>query len=101
MVWGRRRANAAMVSSIPARRVRIMRCAVLGVLLSSSGFAADLTITFHRNIAPILLEYCAPCHRAGQSGPFSLLTFEDARKRAGQIAAVTRRRYMPPWLPES
>ena len=76
--------------------------AVLGSLLSFSGFAAEVpAVTFHKHIAPILLEYCAPCHRPGESGPFPLLTYEDARKRAGQIAAVTRRRYMPPWLPEA
>src|ERR1043166_1102361 len=57
--------------------------------------------TFHKEIAPILFQHCAPCHRPGQSGPFSLLTYEDARKRATQIATVTRRRYMPPWLPQA
>ncbi len=57
-------------------------------------------VTYYREIAPILLQHCAPCHRPGQSGPFPLLTYDDARRRASQIAAVTRRRYMPPWLPE-
>ena len=55
--------------------------------------------TFHKDIAPILFAYCATCHRPGQAGPFSLLTYEDARKRAAQIARVTQTRYMPPWLP--
>src|SRR5204863_3064389 len=58
------------------------------------------TITFNKDIAPILFEHCAICHRPGQAAPFPLLTFEDAKKRAGQIARVTERRYMPPWLPE-
>src|ERR1035437_10127540 len=61
--------------------------------------AAAPAVTYHKHIAPILFKYCAPCHRPGESGPFSLLTYADARKRAGLIAAVTRRRYMPPWLP--
>jgi Flp pilus assembly protein TadD len=56
--------------------------------------------TFHRDIAPLLFAQCAPCHRPGGTGPFSLLTYADAKKRAAQIAAVTARRYMPPWLPE-
>ena len=56
-------------------------------------------VTFHRNVAPILREHCAPCHHPGQTAPFSLLTYDDARKHAPQIARVTRRRYMPPWLP--
>jgi tetratricopeptide (TPR) repeat protein len=32
-------------------------------------------------------------------GPFSLLTYEDVRQRASQIAEVTGRRIMPPWKP--
>src|SRR5262245_57658825 len=61
---------------------------------------ASSPATYSRDIAPILLRSCAPCHRPGQSGPFALLTYDDARRRALQIAEVTRRRYMPPWLPE-
>ena len=58
-------------------------------------------VTFNRDIAPILFEHCAACHRPGQSAPFSLLTYSDARKRARQIGTVTRSGYMPPWLPEA
>jgi Flp pilus assembly protein TadD len=61
--------------------------------------AAPQPPTFRKNVAPILFAQCAPCHRPGEPGPFSLLTYEDARKHASQIAAVTRKRYMPPWLP--
>jgi len=57
-------------------------------------------ITFTRDIAPILFHSCASCHRPGEAGPFSLLTYADAKTHAHQIAAVTQRRIMPPWLPE-
>jgi Tfp pilus assembly protein PilF len=40
------------------------------------------------------------CHRPGEAGPFSLLTYSEAKKHARQIAEVTRSRAMPPWLPE-
>ena len=56
-------------------------------------------ITYTGHIAPILIDRCVECHRPGGSGPFSLLTYEDAKRRAGQIAEVTRRRLMPPWKP--
>ncbi len=56
--------------------------------------------TFNRDIAPLLFQHCAPCHRPGQAGPFSLLTYADARKHASDLARVTRGRSMPPWLPE-
>jgi Flp pilus assembly protein TadD len=65
---------------------------------SESGAAAHPT--FARDVAPILFEHCAPCHHPGGAGPFSLLGYADARKRARQIGKVTTRRYMPPWLPE-
>ena len=58
------------------------------------------TVTYHKDIAPILHTYCASCHYPGGPGPFELLTYSDARRHASVIAAVTRRRYMPPWLPE-
>jgi tetratricopeptide (TPR) repeat protein/mono/diheme cytochrome c family protein len=56
--------------------------------------------TFNKHIAPIVFQNCAACHHPGGSAPFSLLTYEDVKKRAKQIATVTRSRYMPPWLPE-
>jgi tetratricopeptide (TPR) repeat protein len=62
--------------------------------------AATQPVTFYRDIAPIVYQYCAPCHRPNESAPFPLLTFDDVRRHAPQIAEVTKRRYMPPWLPE-
>jgi len=62
--------------------------------------AAPAGVTFNRNIAPIVYKECSPCHRPGESAPFSLLSYEDVKRHATQIAAVTKRRYMPPWLPQ-
>jgi len=61
----------------------------------------DQPVTFNRDIAPIIFQSCARCHRPGESGPFSLLTYDDVKKHARQIAVATRDRFMPPWLPES
>ncbi len=66
----------------------------------SSVDSAPGPVTFNRHIAPIVFKNCSGCHRPGQAGPFDLLTYEDVRKRAQQIAAVTQSRFMPPWLPE-
>jgi mono/diheme cytochrome c family protein len=57
--------------------------------------------TFTQDIAPIVHTHCVTCHRPGESGPFDLLTYDDARKRARQIADVTTDGFMPPWLPEA
>ncbi len=56
--------------------------------------------TFAHDIAPLVYEKCAPCHHPGAAAPFSLLTYDDVKKRGSQIVAATRSGYMPPWLPE-
>jgi len=75
---------------------------VLGATTRPNGDVAwpKGALTFNRDIAPIVLNHCAPCHRPGQSAPFNLLTCEDVKKHAKQIVEVIGRRYMPPWLPE-
>ena len=59
--------------------------------------SAEGKVTFSEHIAPIVFNNCASCHRPGQAGPFSLLSYGDVSKRAQLIRAVTRSRYMPPW----
>ena len=73
----------------------------LAMALSAAACAAaQQGPTFTRDIAPILYRNCSACHHPGEAAPFSLLTYEDAKKRAAQIAAVTHSGYMPPWLPQ-
>jgi mono/diheme cytochrome c family protein len=57
----------------------------------------NAAVTYNRDIAPILFAHCAECHRPGEVAPFSLLTYQDAKKRAEGLARVTGRRLMPPW----
>src|SRR6201999_2590063 len=57
------------------------------------------SLTFNRDVAPIVFANCSCCHHPGEAAPFSLLSYDDVRKRAGQIVDVTQRRFMPPWLP--
>jgi mono/diheme cytochrome c family protein len=57
------------------------------------------TLTFTRDIAPIVFAHCAGCHRPGEVAPFSLLSYRDVQKRATQIQRITERRIMPPWKP--
>jgi tetratricopeptide (TPR) repeat protein/mono/diheme cytochrome c family protein len=64
-----------------------------------SQLAEGSHVTFDRDIAPIMFRSCAQCHRPGESAPFSLLNYSDAKRHAHQIADMTRSRAMPPWLP--
>ena len=70
-----------------------------GIPISKESVATT-AVTFTRHIAPILLANCAECHRPGQVAPFSLLTYDDASKRAAFLTEVTTSRLMPPWRAE-
>src|SRR5262245_30247238 len=69
-------------------------------------------ITFNNDVAPILYENCATCHRpidgsrttSGDpvcfaGAPFSVLDYGEAARHAKQIASAAASRRMPPWLP--
>lgn len=81
--------------------IRLYRIACRGAICL---FAASLAFcqapTFNQDVAPIVYKFCADCHRPGEAGPFSLLTYQDVKKHAQQIVLVTGSRFMPPWLPD-
>lgn len=76
------------------------RWSTLGYLTLLAGAAQAAAPTFNRDIAPILYQNCATCHRPGEVAPFSLLSYGDAAKRADLLATVTEKRVMPPWKAE-
>ncbi|EYF07980.1 monooxygenase [Chondromyces apiculatus] len=54
--------------------------------------------TYYKDVAPILLENCANCHRAEGIASFSLLTYEEAKTAALSIRSATEARRMPPFV---
>jgi len=74
-------------------------CLALALGASAHRHSTSPPVTFNRDIAPIVFQYCSPCHRPGEAAPFPLLNYQDTAKFAAQIAVITRRRIMPPWLP--
>jgi len=81
----------------------MIRTALISLLVAAFAAAggqppADrAAVTFNKDIAPLVWSHCASCHRPGDVGPFSLLSYADVRQRAQLIADVTARRVMPPW----
>ena len=77
----------------------------LSFLCGAAAVAASTTLaagekpapTYHKDVVRILQERCQDCHRPNQVAPFSLLTYEQARKRGSDLAHVTGERIMPPW----
>jgi Secretion system C-terminal sorting domain/Copper type II ascorbate-dependent monooxygenase, C-terminal domain len=52
------------------------------------------------DIAPIVYEKCATCHRDGGLGHFSLIGYANAFSNRFQIQEATGARKMPPWKPD-
>ena len=95
---GKTAAHAKPAKKTPwrSRRSRRLFLAVCVACAAASPAAAQ-SITYAKDVAPLLNERCGMCHHPGGSAPFSLLTYADAKRRASQIAKVTQDRLMPPW----
>jgi hypothetical protein len=68
-----------------------------GGAVSSTGAAPADPVTFSQHIAPIIFNNCTTCHHPGESVPFTLMNYDEVKRRGKTIVAVTERRYMPPW----
>lgn len=80
--------------------VLIIGFAAIAVSAAAQAPARRSQITFAHDVAPILFEHCVGCHHPDGPAPFPLLTYADAKQRAGLIATVARSRLMPPWKSE-
>jgi peroxiredoxin len=54
-------------------------------------------ITYAEHVAPLLRKHCVVCHQPGTAAPFSLLTYEQAKRRAAALSDVVADQRMPPW----
>jgi len=58
---------------------------------------ASGTVTFSKEVAPILQAKCQSCHEPGSIAPMPLVTYQDVRPWARSIRERVSRRQMPPW----
>ena len=66
-------------------------------LAAGAPAGAEETPTFASDVAPILYEECASCHRPGDIAPMSLLTYPEVRPWSRAIKDKVVSREMPPW----
>jgi hypothetical protein len=80
---------------------KLLSALALVVLIAFPQFtnaqAANNSITFTKDIAPIFQEKCQACHRTDSMAPMSLVTYEEARPWAKAIRERVITRQMPPW----
>ena len=72
---------------------RVLLTGLLLMLPSLANADEPVKVTFVEHIAPIVHAKCTMCHRKGQSGPFELLTYEDARASRDHASCSSRQLY--------
>jgi AhpC/TSA family/Copper type II ascorbate-dependent monooxygenase, C-terminal domain/EF hand len=55
------------------------------------------TVTFTKEIAPLLWQHCYECHRSGEIGPFDISDYEDLQGWGEMLIEVMQQKRMPPW----
>ena len=91
---------AVVLAAVSFAFVQSAHVAAVHAAQSTQADTIKTAPTWSHDIAPIVYERCASCHHPGGAGPFSLLTYADARRWGPQVMAVTQSHFMPPWLPE-
>ncbi len=55
------------------------------------------SVTYSKDVAPLLSKYCVECHQHGGIAPFPLQTYEHAKSYKGSIVRAILSRHMPPF----
>lgn len=72
-------------------------CAAVALVSATAQAKAPKRPTYSKDVAPIINANCVNCHRPGQTGPMSLLSFDEVRPWAKSISKYVQQRVMPPW----
>ncbi len=75
-------------------------CLALAGFFLSQSTASEKTagsVTFNKDVAPILHAKCAGCHHPGEMAPMSLVNYKEVRPWAKSIREKVTSREMPPW----
>src|SRR5271165_2475231 len=75
--------------------VMSLGCVALASAATTSG---NQSVTFNKDVLPVLQKNCQTCHRPGEIAPMSFLSYESTRPWAKAIKAAVLNKKMPPWF---
>ncbi|MCB9935261.1 MAG: redoxin family protein [Planctomycetes bacterium] len=88
----------AIDSVLAGREVAVPATWAPGCLLELEAVAATGEITWHNRVSRIVRDNCQECHRAGENGPFELMTYADVKANRTMIKRQVKNKLMPPWF---
>jgi hypothetical protein len=84
--------------------IRVVALGVVGFIAHASAVQAlaqqpsrDATVTFAKDVAPILQRSCQQCHQPGSIGPMPLTSYQEVRPWARSIKQKVLQGEMPPY----
>jgi len=78
--------------------LRFIALGLVAVAALAASPPSPATVTFYKDVLPVLQRNCQSCHRPGQIAPMSFLSYESVRPWAKAIRAAVASRKMPPWF---
>ena len=78
-----------------------MRFSLLGPVFFGgilSAASVPQTVTYSKDVAPILQNNCEGCHRPGEAAPMSFRNYKETRPWAAAISEAVTLKKMPPWF---
>ncbi|MCG3183482.1 MAG: hypothetical protein ICCCNLDF_01585 [Planctomycetes bacterium] len=88
----------ALEAVLAGRDVAVPATWAPGCLLELEAAAASGEITWHNRVSRIVQDNCQECHRAGENGPFELMTYADVKANRTMIKRQVKNKLMPPWF---
>jgi hypothetical protein len=72
---------------------------VLALAVSVVAVAAppSTSVTYYKDVAPVVQNRCQECHRPGEVAPMSFMTYDDIRPWAKAMKTAVLTKKMPPW----
>jgi hypothetical protein len=77
-------------------RFCLLAMAAAGLVVAAS--TNGNPVTFNKDVLPIMQKNCQGCHRPGEVGPMSFMSYESTRPWAKAIKAAVVAKKMPPWF---
>ncbi|MGH8236909.1 MAG: redoxin domain-containing protein [Steroidobacteraceae bacterium] len=90
--------TGALDSVLAGQPVKKARVAARGCAVQSAKAThAGAKVSYSEQIAPMLIDNCVTCHRAGGIGPWQMTSYDTVKGFAPMIREVVRTKRMPPW----
>ncbi|MEK7469398.1 MAG: redoxin domain-containing protein [Planctomycetota bacterium] len=91
--------RAALDAILEGREVPKAETPARGCTIRREAPKKDGSVTWAKDVAPIIYQNCVQCHRPGQIGPMPLVDFNHVSAFAQEIKSAVVDKRMPPWKP--